>query len=83
MTATTHALPAICARVRERRDALGFSRTKLGELAGGYNASSIGNLESGYVPKKSDLLARVLDALDAAERDRQLDDRALASAAHL
>jgi hypothetical protein len=54
---------------------LGLNRTQLAALAE-TNATSVGNLEGGYVPKAGTVAERLLDALDEAERQRALDDRA-------
>jgi predicted transcriptional regulator len=52
--------------LRERRTRLGLSRARLAGLAG-CSVTSIDNLEAGYVPSRSAVLARLLDVLDRLE----------------
>lgn len=53
-------------RLRERRLRLRLSRARLAGLAR-CSVTSIDNLEAGYVPTRSAVLARVLDVLDRLE----------------
>jgi len=54
--------------LRDRRRRLRLSRARLAGLAR-CSVTSIDNLEAGYVPERSAVLARVLDILDRLEAD--------------
>jgi predicted transcriptional regulator len=58
--------------LRERRRRLGLSRARLAGLAR-CSVTSIDNLEAGYVPERSGVLARVLDVLDQLEAHAPAD----------
>lgn len=58
--------------LRERRRRLGLSRARLAGLAR-CSVTSIDNLEAGYVPEHSAVLARVLDVIDRLEAEAHTD----------
>lgn len=53
--------------IRERREALGISRTYLAAQAD-CSPGSLQNIEGGIIPKRGMVLSRILDALDRLEK---------------
>jgi predicted transcriptional regulator len=54
--------------VRERRIAAGMTQRELA-IAADCSLPSVGNLEAGVLPRRSEVVPRILAALDAAERE--------------
>jgi transcriptional regulator with XRE-family HTH domain len=54
--------------VRERRIAAGMTQRQLA-IAAGCSLPSVSNLEAGVLPRRSEVVPRILAALDAAERE--------------
>ncbi|MGA2320191.1 MAG: helix-turn-helix transcriptional regulator [Solirubrobacteraceae bacterium] len=54
--------------VRERRIAAGMTQRELA-IAADCSLPSVANLEAGVLPRRSEVVPRILDALAAAERE--------------
>jgi predicted transcriptional regulator len=54
--------------VRERRIATGMTQRQLA-IAADCSLPSVANLEAGVLPRRSEVVPRILAALDAAERE--------------
>ena len=59
--------PAPDLSVRERRVVLGLTQRQLA-IAARCSLPSVANLEAGVLPRRSEVVPRILAALDAAER---------------
>lgn len=54
--------------LRDRREALGLSRTRLAVIVG-FSPAYIAQLEDGYRPRRGDAVARISTALDGLNDD--------------
>jgi transcriptional regulator with XRE-family HTH domain len=54
--------------LRERRLAAGLTQRQLA-IAAGCSLPSVANIEAGVMPRRSEVVPRLLAALDAAERE--------------
>jgi transcriptional regulator with XRE-family HTH domain len=58
------------ARLRASRERLGLSRTELAGLVG-CSPAALGGIESGYNPRRSRVLSRAWEVLDALQSEAQ------------
>lgn len=71
MATTTSKPPAgdeTAAEIGDRRRQIGLTQTALATLAG-CSLAFLGNLEHGYVPRRSPTLERILEVLSEQERE--------------
>lgn len=63
---TTTTTPTPTGELRERRERIGLARLALAARAG-CSLTTLANIEAGIVPRRSEVLPRILEALDRAE----------------
>lgn len=66
MTTTIPSLPDVAVRVRQMRLRAGLTQRQLAALAG-CSLSYLSNVEAGCVPRRGDVLPRIIAALEARD----------------